>query len=263
MVGGLSCLMLLVPTLARSAPCDPQSASNTGVLVSWPLGDIDNDGVEDYDLANAIIYTESYQGSPDYGTYTIHRAAAFDFVNMVVVQCNTPKRNCEGNSYSYAAIQIDAGWQATVMFPEVGSKTVGRADNERYWRNYYKGYTETGNADYSQNCHGYSLGVGDWAGGGVDPMYGQLDHVLVPGYCWVSCAPNEVEVGVTSDHGHSMKMQAQLCQIQETMHYAVVNTSEKFRESQYFSQSAPCVPGVNPLKAHPNYGSIIMFKRVQ
>ncbi|PWG74615.1 hypothetical protein DF186_16985, partial [Enterococcus hirae] len=88
------------------------------------------------------------------------------------------KTNCDGVAYGYVDVQIDGGWEAVVVFNGVGSKTVGRDHNEQYGINYYEGYTEVGNADYSQNCHGYALGVGNWPQD--EATAGPLDLLLAP-----------------------------------------------------------------------------------
>lgn len=255
----LAVLFVLVTSHAACAqPCAPQESTVFRVGVSWQIDDWDGDGNPNYVDGTADITLTNDNGATDYGHARWHRALIWDESSSDYIYCQTGKTNCDGVAYGYVDVQIDGGWEAVVVFNGVGAKTVGRDHNEQYWRNYYEGYTEVGHADYSQNCHGYALGVGNWPQD--EATAGPLDLLLAPGTCYESCdlvAPDGTplaEVAITPDYEHSIKITPAQCTFwvgeDQFFEDTIVATSEKFRESQVFTRNQPCPSGLDPLKAH-------------
>lgn len=87
------------------------------------------------------------------GTHGVHRW---------VRGADRNKTNCNGgdNKYDYSEVQIDMNW--FVNDPVLG--LIDHSHNLAYWNHYYQDYDGPlqGSCDYSQNCHGFAFGVGDW-----------------------------------------------------------------------------------------------------
>jgi hypothetical protein len=71
------------------------------------------------------------------------------------------KSNCHGQKYDHLVVNIADNWTAQVTIGTV-TYSVNKSHNEAYWDWYYRDYQQVSEVDYSQNCHGYAFGVGDW-----------------------------------------------------------------------------------------------------
>lgn len=124
-----------------------------------------------------------------------------------------------GATYSYATLTMKPGWNVTF-----GGVVYNKATNEAHWDNFYDhpGYTKQAGStvDYTKNCHGYAFEAGDWP----DSASGFVGTGWAPGEPATNPAP---------------------CFAQ-----AIISSSEKFRESPIYNQSATCPDSVDLLNAH-------------
>lgn len=124
--------------------------------------------------------------------------------------------------------------------------TITVANVDSYYDAMYAGYSKSGNADFTQNCHGYAFGVGGWP---QDSTYG-ADILLSPGTCYTSSSVDEATLGLLDSHQHSMKLTGAECIGSESSWDVITSTSEKFRGSAIYEQSGGCYNGANPTRAH-------------
>ncbi len=124
------------------------------------------------------------------------------------------KSNCNGDFYDYTRVEIDHAWIGVVNIDGV-NYPVTHANNKAYWDWYYQGYNVPAACDYTQNCHGYAFGVGDWvdnarmilAVGGAFPVGG------VPANSCYSVVPTK-DARVASDWPrHSIKVEGTECNV--------------------------------------------------
>jgi len=171
--------------------------------------------------------------------------------------CADRPQNCEGDCYSYMEANIPNTFSLTVNVAFTNpdgtagsvSITFTKAHINAYYDHKYEGYTKTGDVDFSQNCHGLALGVGNWPG---DSTYG-AERILNSPTCWFSAYIPDVKLAYSGNH--SIVVGGEICDggLEETMPFPQFTSSqEKFRASAIYSQSSTCgLPGVNISKAHP------------
>ena len=183
------------------------------------------------------------------------------------------KTNCNGVAYAYWEIEVDHEW-IQEQAAHGGIHTFTHADNKRFWDWYYEGYEKPDACDYTQNCHGYAFGVGDWPDS-AEPI---IDRRPVtdpptpgPDPCYI---PAEVkDATIASDPPeHSIKVQGAECEVElppgppiplpdpgpggPAIVQALVASWEQYRESGTYSQTATCPDSVNlkrPGKWHNGY----------
>jgi len=148
------------------------------------------------------------------------------------------KVGCNGEKYGYSKFTTVPAWPQTV-----GGVSYTAADNQRYWDWVYDGYDGGGACDYSQNCHGYAFGVGDWPSGSGGIM------VAPPVNCWITDANNAT---IADSGGHSVKITMQDCQ--NSLGIIVKTSSEKFRESGIYTQTGNCSLVTIPIVGAVNLG---------
>lgn len=180
---------------------------------------------------------------------------------------NSEKTNCNGDRYDYAVIDVDHAWEQEQEFPEGSGlfRTFSHTDNKRFWDWYYEGYTAPDTCDYTQNCHGYAFGVGDWpytATPIIDnrPIPDPLPPDPIPPPCYVGAEVKEAQIA-SDPPSHSIKVQGAECEVEPPpgppipipdpgpggppMAQALVASWEQYRESGTYSQSAECPDSVN------------------
>lgn len=206
------------------------------------------------------------------------------------------KENCFGDIYPYSTFVIDAAWTFTV----IPGLVINGALNNAYW-NYYYGptYTKPLACDYSQNCHGFAYGVGDWPrdfsylavthGGGVGPSDQSTggdfeNHPIGSGFsaCWQLCEKKDAQVA--SSGIHSISVNGAECDIPEewgiecvtVLHspfggnfgveeedckiQAIVSSAEQFRESGTYTRTSDgCPDSLNVGSVH-NWTTFGYFK---
>ncbi len=110
----------------------------------------------------------------------------------------------------------------------------------RVWY-YGKGYKAPDSCDYSQNCHGYAFGTGNWPATNL--------HLINGGEtpCWTEADPEQkARVSADLGGGHTIKIDAwHQCKLhgnngKDTLVWFIRKTSEQFRESGTFSMEHRC-----------------------
>jgi len=175
------------------------------------------------------------------------------------------KTNCHGTRYEYKQFDIKHYWQVDVFVPGHGVQFCTHGRNLAFWDWYYREYDGPSSCDYSQNCHGFSLGTGDW----ISPS------AWIP--CYEATTEKELaEVAVSNDppeFTHSIKVTGGLCPAELEPGIATAfpgtplpgdptgplftgvfkGSSEQYRESGTYTQQASCddvPPSVNISLAH-------------
>ncbi len=195
------------------------------------------------------------------------------------------KTNCNNDLYDYCKADIDPAWQSNYVFvidPTTGAEgvfpgvTANINHNKAYWDEYYAGYTGPANGepkcDYSQNCHGFAFGVGDWPDKALELIDAQVQgNPPPPGggnqvSCYVGC-DTDVATVATDINNHSIKIEGGVCVEQGTggppppppVNLKVVKKSwEQCRESgTYRREAGACPDSLNLNKAHAAHGQLI------
>lgn len=178
------------------------------------------------------------------------------------------KENCNDEAYAYTEAHLDHAWeQEQFEFGEV--RTFTHEDNKRFWDWYYAGYTAPEACDYTQNCHGYAFGVGDWPDSAVPiidnrPIPDPLPPDPIPPPCYVAAEVKEAQIASVPP-SHSIKVQGAECEVElppgppipipnpdpgePPMAQALVASWEQFRESGTYSQTAECPDSVDLKRA--------------
>lgn len=130
--------------------------------------------------------------------------------------------------YDYATITAGPTWPVNHM-----GRAFGEADVIRYWDWTYDGYIREGGGslDFTQNCHGYAFGVGAW------PDDSKALKGEQPNPCWVPDVPKQTIADCTT---HTVKVETTDCK--NSLGIIVTKSSEKFRESGYYTQESDCNP---------------------
>jgi hypothetical protein len=192
-----------------------------------------------------------YQGSVSVSLPTYGSAERYNLYDSVGTPCNTGATNCRGNNYSYMIVSITSNWSISKVIDGV-SVTITETDTKAYYDNKYAGYTQVNGApiDYSQNCHGYSFGVGNW------PADNEGMSILLAGTptCYTQQYYWNVDVATTS--GHSVKADGAMCSDTYTFWEIYTETTEKFRESGVYKLTGSCGQNqgehsANIVRAHP------------
>jgi len=126
--------------------------------------------------------------------------------------------------YDYVTITAGPTWPVNHM-----GRAYVEADVIRYWDWTYEGYEGGGALDYTRNCHGYAFGVGDWPNDST-ALIGQQ-----PNPCWVPDVPNAT---IADCKTHTVKIEMKDCR--SSLGIIVSKSSEKFRESGYYTQASGC-----------------------
>lgn len=134
------------------------------------------------------------------------------------------KAGCAGEKYDYAKVSTAPAWPQTYL-----GTVYAAADNKRFWDWLYSGYSGGGACDWTQNCHGYAFGVGDWPE--------TSSKIIKSGAteCWVGYASNAT---IADNGGHTVKITMKNCQ--NSLGLIVETSSEKFRESGTYTQTGNC-----------------------
>ncbi|MDB4778149.1 hypothetical protein OAG68_01705 [bacterium] len=168
------------------------------------------------------------------------------------------KTNCNGTKYNYSVVNMDNGWIGILE----SDSTVGvsAADTEAYWDWVYHGYEKVSGLDFTQNCHGFAFGIGDWPQAATT-IVGATE--LSP--CYIRAT--ELDATVAVDHhatgvvgaAHSIKVWSDSCEVEvvvpgprgEPIHHTeiqtattIVESKEQFRESGIYRQTSECPDSV-------------------
>ena len=138
---------------------------------------------------------------------------------------NDGRMGCTKN-YDYSKFTAGPTWPVNHM-----GRAYVEADVIRYWDWTYDGYDREGGGslDFTQNCHGYAFGVGDWPNDST-ALKGQQ-----PNPCWVPDVPKATIADCTT---HTVKIETTNCK--NSMGIIISKSSEKFRESGYYKQTSDC-----------------------
>jgi hypothetical protein len=128
--------------------------------------------------------------------------------------------------YDYATVTAGPNWPVNHM-----GRAFVEADVIRYWDWNYTGYVRQGGGslDFTQNCHGYAFGVGDW------PDDSKALKGEQPNPCWV---PDVLKQTIADCTTHTVKVETTDCK--NSLGIIVTKSSEKFRESGYYTQESDC-----------------------
>lgn len=126
--------------------------------------------------------------------------------------------------YDYGIITVPPVWPVTF-----GGTNYEESDVIRYWNWTYAGYSGGGALDYSQNCHGYAFGVGDWP----DSSTGIIGSGTTA--CWV---PDGSNATIADRVTHTVRISMKDCK--NSLGVIVNESSEKFRESGIYTQTGSC-----------------------
>jgi len=187
-------------------------------------------------------------GIQDQGDAVTYRR--YNYLNMTACDCTGRPTTCNGSNYEYSVVSIPNTFSFIVPFAymeggvaKVKNLTVTKAHVNAYYDLKYAGYDQEGDVDFSQNCHGYTFGTGNW-----------IDDSMMFGFnAWIQCynidcvPSNAVLAGNTS---HSMKCGGENCSTSETYMEKYTSSSEKFRGSRIYKQSGTCDSPVDLGKAH-------------
>ena len=137
------------------------------------------------------------------------------------------RAGCNNTKYEYSVITAGPNLPVNVQ-----GMQFTQAQHENYWKWVYDGYQGGHAVDWSQNCVGYAYGVGDWcASGGI---IGSGNTA-----CWVQDGSNAT---IAESGGHSVKITMVDCK--NSRGTIIKTSSEKFRESGYYTQEGDCSIGV-------------------
>ncbi len=187
-------------------------------------------------LGATLIADESHAAVTNFTqVYAIVRVATSnpgEFENKpVLINCSGTaytgtdgKAGCAGEKYDYSKVTTLPTWPQTV-----GGTNYTAADNQRFWDWIYSGYGGGGACDWSQNCHGYAFGVGDWPTSSSTIIQGGATQ------CWVQDASNAT---IADRTGHTVKITMKDCQ--NSLGLIVETSSEQFKESGTYTQAGNC-----------------------
>lgn len=153
---------------------------------------------------------------------------------MITITCNSISHTdtdgaagCDTSKYDYVKVtEPGPVWPAVYM-----GVTYTAADNQAYWDWVYDGYGGGGACDWTQNCHGYGFGVGDWPANSHDIIY----CMDTGAECWVGSFD---EATIADNRFHTVKITMKDC---KNSHGTIIETSsEKFRESAVYTQTGNC-----------------------
>ena len=185
-----------------------------------------------------------------------------------------------GDQYDYAVVQIAENWLIKIDRRDNGLKhQFTQLDNKAFWDWYYRDYNAAGQCDYSQNCHGYAFGVGDWPddAGGImgyrDPNQfiplGTPPHIP----CYEGCSTKDAVIA-SNVSGHSIQVIGTECDLPEDSPIecehapapgppepckieAIVFSAEQFRESGSYTRAVVCPDSLDVSLAHDRAGAIL------
>lgn len=126
--------------------------------------------------------------------------------------------------YGYATITEGPTWPVSY-----NGNNYTESDVQRYWDWTYAGYDGGGALDYSQNCHGYAFGVGDWP----DESAGIIGSGA--NACWVQ---DNFNATIADRNTHTVKITMKDCE--NSLAIIIDTSSEKFRESGVYTQTGSC-----------------------
>lgn len=142
------------------------------------------------------------------------------------------REGCDGEKYDYDKFTTPPSWPVTYQ-----GTTYTEADLKRYWDWVYAGYAGGGNPDWTQNCHGYAFGVGDWPNGSSAIIKRDLTNT----FCWIEDEDIADATIGTYGYGHTVKVTMEHCA--NSMGWIVKASSEKFKESGTYTLSGDCTTG--------------------
>ncbi len=132
---------------------------------------------------------------------------------------------CSGLFYEYVVLTTPPSWPVTI-----DGDTYTLADNKRFWDWTYHGFGGGGSQIWTEYCHGYAFGVGDWPSSSASILANHGIGVQ----CWI---PNNETAAIASTFGHSVKIVMEHC---PSRGYIVKSSSEKFRESAIYTLDGNC-----------------------
>ncbi|MEZ6063261.1 MAG: hypothetical protein R3C19_23180 [Planctomycetaceae bacterium] len=247
-------------------PCDPVEKNSFGENVAFDIGgQFTPSGRQLYRLDGANFVTD-------------HRRYGMDQTGNMVA-CDTGKENCVGTPYSYTVVAGALPLYTPAIFDNMGNVLNPKVINGVLWTEItadeinafydmkYAGYTPVGNADISQNCHGYAFEVHDWpfdgptapgqAGDGSWTLLNPIGE-----NCCYEPASTKDSVLIAWHPIHTIKLTGgQLCNNTMGPVHIINGSSEKFRSSRIYEQQSQCPNSVDYYKAHrnPAYGTVFPF----
>ncbi len=149
--------------------------------------------------------------------------------------CDSGKDNCAGEDYCWSELEININWAVTL-----NGITFNQSHGVAYWDWIYEigNYIRVGNQlDYSKNCHGHAIGVGDWP---APDIYG-AGTLIHEGVCYDKSDEPDTNVifSTTDGYQHSIIVTVQEWQDEYTSFFVITNTSEKWGESPVYTRTAP------------------------
>ncbi len=209
--------------------------------------------MNDGSIANAEVPI-LLAGTPDYGQAAKHVTSYINPMGKLVT-CNLSSANCQGTPYQYTTASISNSWTNSIVTVNMGIYIVDVSHTEAYWDWRFAGYQKEGSVDYSQNCHGYAFGVGDWPADGSPGV-----SIIMSGGCYVTAGLNDAQIAVLNSGNHTIKVTGGFLLNSGFNRPGILSTSEKYRESAIYKQShSGGVNVVTPINAHGMGASLTGF----
>lgn len=144
---------------------------------------------------------------------------------------NDGRTGCNAAKYDYAKVTTPPTWPVTYS-----GNTYTEAQHKAYWDWVYTGYTAdgNGNCDWTQNCHGYAFGVGDWPDDS-STLKAAGSPVI---HCWIQ---DMTDARIADNTGHAVKITVVDCPL--CVGLTITATSEKFKESPKYKMTSSCNDG--------------------
>ena len=150
-----------------------------------------------------------------------------------------------GTTYPYSIANIRLDWLTPGTYTyytggilKTKAHVFREPDNRAWWDHFYEGYTAPITCDYSQNCHGFAFGVGNWPRTAVPFLRSYVE-------CW------KRDAIIASNKGHSISVGGTESVDSYGLYFqAVIRSDEQFRESGTYSRSATLPKQLNLKDAH-------------
>lgn len=157
-------------------------------------------------------------------------------VVTIVVPCSgtsydgvNGRGGCTGEKYDYSTITTPPSWPVTY-----NSVSYTQAQHTAYWDWVYSGYGGGGAADWSQNCHGYGFGVGDWPDNSSTIISANGTN------CWILDMSNAT---IADNTNHTVKITVLDCPL--SVGLVITSSAEKFRESAVYTKTGNCASPIS------------------
>ena len=141
---------------------------------------------------------------------------------------NDGAMGCNDKKYNYSKVTAGPNWPIII-----NGFTFTEQHNKDYWAWVYDGYTVdgNGNCDWTQNCHGYAFGVGNWPDDST--IIKAAGSPVVN--CWIQ---DMTDARIADNTGHTLKISVEDCPL--SVGLKILATTEKFRESPKYKLTTSC-----------------------